>query len=86
MRKISIAAFALLWLSGCGVFDFGPPRQSMAAVSESCRARSATELSMHGLVNGESSEARAAMFDKSYRACMGAEGYDVSPAPSVRLE
>ncbi len=80
MQRIFISILVLLSLSGCGLFEVEPPTDSLGAVSEACRARSASELSMHGLVNGESSQTRDAMFDKSYRGCMAEKGYDLPPA------
>ncbi len=84
MQRIFISAFALLGLSGCAFFAIAPPKAGMAAVSESCRFESSTDLSMHGLVNGESAQERDAIFEKTYRSCMAEKGYDIPPrSPSA---
>ncbi len=57
----------------------------MMLVSESCRSASASEWSLRKGADGESTQARDALFEKSYRDCMAAKGYDVPP-PSARAE
>ncbi len=57
----------------------------MMLVSEACRSASASEWSLRKGADGESTQARDALFEKSYRDCMAAKGYDVPP-PSARAE
>jgi len=79
MRSHHLAILAFSILSACTLPDDDPFNKRMTMDSETCRSMSATELSQRGVVNGESTQTRADLYDKSYRSCMAAKGYDFSP-------
>ena len=78
MQYRHLAILALTVLSACTLSDDIPFEKKMSLDSETCRAESQSELSQRDNVNGESMKTRVATFEKSYRRCMAAKGYDLS--------
>ena len=76
-KRLFLLAVSTCLLTACSTEDLDLSGHDLTIDSEYCRDSAASAVGRHGSINGETASGVRSEFERRYRACMSAKGYDL---------